>query len=323
MYMYLTAKPSGGRLQIPLLPDRLGVRTNATTITAQIINLGEIKIPRGTSLTGYSWNGELPGEHMKNYPFVTAWQQPRLIIDILTDWMKRNQLLTFIVTGASINEDVFIETFSYEYKPNGNVGYNIALTASRGLSIKTVAGPPPQSIAASGAGVVPQKGRVTLSNPNGTAPVLSEPRTDARVIGWLAHNLSISILGAIGNYYRINYQGGVGYVLRRYITLESTSAARTKPPQPSRPSKPAQTTPDKRDIYIAKAYETIADVARKKYGSNTQASIIVNANRNVLASIAKETSSVLGKLKPGTKLVTPNSQGGGGGGSKFSVILMK
>ena len=64
MYMYLTSE-SGERVQFSLLPDRVNVRTTANIIASNIVNLGEVKIPRGSNLTGYSWNGTFLGEHAK------------------------------------------------------------------------------------------------------------------------------------------------------------------------------------------------------------------------------------------------------------------
>lgn len=342
MYMYLTAKPSGGRLQIPLLPDRLNVRTNAMTITSQIINVGEVKIPRGTSLTGYSWNGELPAEHMKNYPFISAWQAPKNILETLNTWMRTNQLLTFMVTEATINEDVYIETLSYELMGNGNIGYNIALSTRRALTIRTVPAPPappPSTGTPSGA---KQYGRVQLSNPNGTAPVLSEAQPGARVLGYLRHNEVVEILGTSGNYYRIPYRSGQGFVLKRYITLQPNQA--TVPPappvRPSPPYKPPANTghPDKNRIPDAaaatttvKPFETIADIARKVYGSNTLVKTIVDANRPLLQNIANTAKSIIGKVTAGLKLITPSappqpqkpakSDGGGSANNRPTMLI--
>ena len=62
MDIYLTEISSGDRLRIPLLPDRLNIRTGAVATTLNIIKAGEARIPRGTIATGYSWNGVFPSE---------------------------------------------------------------------------------------------------------------------------------------------------------------------------------------------------------------------------------------------------------------------
>ncbi|MGI6224818.1 MAG: SH3 domain-containing protein [Peptococcales bacterium] len=332
MYMYLTEVPAGSRLQIPILPDRLNVRTNATTIASNIINVGEVKIPRGTSLTGYSWSGELPGEHMRNYPFVAAWQPPRQIIETLRTWMTNNQVLNFMLTEATINEEVFIEALSYEHKPNGNIGYNITLTARRALTIKTVPAPPAPPKSTGTAGAAKQYGRVRLSNPNGTAPVLREPKAGARTMGYIRHNEQVEILGTSGNYYRIPYQGSTGYVLRRYITLETTTTP-TKATSRTGGSRTGLTeirttiADPKTTTYTANPFETIADIARRTYGSNTAVKNIINANKPALQKIAKTAKTIVGKLKAGIKLIIPKATKPpvkrpirGGGGSR-NVML--
>ncbi|MBQ9739302.1 MAG: peptidoglycan-binding protein, partial [Kiritimatiellae bacterium] len=65
MDFYLTNLTSGVRLRIPILPDRLSVKTGAMTVALNIIKTGEVKIPRGSMLTGYSWNSTFPGEAMR------------------------------------------------------------------------------------------------------------------------------------------------------------------------------------------------------------------------------------------------------------------
>lgn len=50
MEFYLTSKRTGARLRIPLLPDRLNVKTGASVVSLSIIKKGEVKIPRGSML---------------------------------------------------------------------------------------------------------------------------------------------------------------------------------------------------------------------------------------------------------------------------------
>lgn len=339
MQMYLTAKPSGERLQIPLLPNSLNVRTSAMTIASQIINVGEIKIPRGTNLIGYTWNGTLPGPNMRNMPFITAWREPKSIIAQIEDWVRKGQTLSFMVTEATINKDVFIESFNYEYTGVGNVNYNIALTMKRALTVKTVPPPPaPPAKPTPGTTRPSRYGRIRLSNPNGAVPVLYEPRADARVLDWWGHNRRIEIVGQSGAYYmtpHINGPGGRGYILMRHIVLEPAPVAPyTIPPQPSRPSRPRNpgntsgNKPGTPVTTVTKPFETIADIARRTYNSNTLVKTIVDANRPILTKIANTAKSIIGTITSGIKLALPNvkpqnqapaktvtrPRGGGGGG---------
>jgi len=346
MQMYLTAKPSGERLQIPLLPDSLNVRTGAMTIASQIINVGEIKIPRGTNLIGYSWNGTLPGPNMRSMPFITAWREPKSIIAQIEDWVRKGQTLAFMVTEATINKDVFIESFNYEYTGVGNVNYNITLTMKRALTIKTAPPPPaPPPKPAPGQTTPSRWGRIRLSNTNGAVPVLYEPRADARVLDYWGHDRRIEIVGQSGAYYmtpHINGANGQGYILMRHIVLEPAPATpSTAPPQPSRPSKPlkpnttGENKPGTPVTTVTKPFETIADIARRTYNSNTFVKTIVDANRPTLTKIANTAKSIIGTITSGIKLALPNvkpqnqapskapKSGGGGGGGGVRATMMK
>ncbi len=139
MDMYLTA--DGTRLQIPLLPDRMSVKTGATSISFQTIKGQEYKLPRGMALTGYSWNGVFPGESMALLSFVHGWQQPERIISTLERWMEDKKIIHFMVTETRINADVFIDAFVYDYYGAGNISYTITLSAYKQLTITTA---PPQ-----------------------------------------------------------------------------------------------------------------------------------------------------------------------------------
>lgn len=334
MQMYLTAKPSGERLQIPLLPDALNVRTSAATIASQIINIGEIKMPRGTNLIGYSWNGTLPGESMRQLPFVSAWQEPRKIIATIEEWLKNGQTIAFMVTEATINQDVFVESFNYEYKGRDQVTYNIALTMKRALTVKTVPPPPAPATPSPTPSGPRRSGTVRLSNPNGTAPVLYEPKAGARIIAMLKHNTKVTILGQTGGYYIIEHAAGrnrQGYILMRYLTVDPAPTAPSKV-QPSRPGRPwvdpGRTNTDKtgKTTITTKPFETIADIARRTYNSNSMVKLIVDANKPLLTKVANTAKSILGTIKSGLKLVVPNAKpnnvkpsptkprGGGGGG---------
>lgn len=143
MDIFLTNLRTGSRLRFPLLPDRLNVKTGASTQAFNIIKIGETKIPRGTTVKGYSWNGTFPGTSMRGMPFVFDWQSPKSIIAILEDWMGRGDTLRLMVTEAGINDDVFIESFVYDFYGVDNASYTLTLSKRRELTINVVQGAPP------------------------------------------------------------------------------------------------------------------------------------------------------------------------------------
>ena len=143
MDIYLTNSKTSERFRVPLLPDRLSVKSGAAVISLNVVKTGEIKIPRGSTLTGYSWNGVFPGETRKGLNFLSEWKSPVQAVAILNRWRDAGDTLRLMVTDLSINDDVFIESFVYDYQGMGDVTYTLNLTKRRVITVTTVPGPPP------------------------------------------------------------------------------------------------------------------------------------------------------------------------------------
>lgn len=228
MDFYLTNLTSGERLRIPLLPDRLNIKTGAMTTALTIIKKGEVKIPRGSSLTGYSWNGVFPAENMESASFVFDWQEPARIVALLAGWEEKGETLRLMITDLSINADVFIESFTYEYYGVGNCSYTLNLTTKRELTVTTVPAPPapvvqPGTTTTYGSG---QYG--TVSTSGGSLNVRKQPSTSATILGKLKNGTKVQILGKTGNWYIIPYSSGVngkGYVYASYIKLNTSTSS--------------------------------------------------------------------------------------------------
>lgn len=139
MDIFLTV--GSDRIRIPLLPDKVSVKKGTTSISFQIIKNGEHKIPRGTSVTGYSWSGVFPGESMSNLGFVFDWASPKYLIDKLTNWQTRGEKIDFMISGAGVKDTVFIDSFSYDYVGKDNVNYTLSLSAYKPMSVTSA---PPQ-----------------------------------------------------------------------------------------------------------------------------------------------------------------------------------
>lgn len=131
------------RLYFPLTPDKVTEKDTTTSISFQIIKDGEHKIPRGTSVTGYSWSGTLPNKAMASLGFVDrdAWLKPTEIIKILKKWQKAGKIIKLVVTGVGISDDVFIENLTFNHKGPELVDYQINVSAYRPVTVTTA---PPQ-----------------------------------------------------------------------------------------------------------------------------------------------------------------------------------
>ena len=131
------------RFIFPITPNSISIKHGATTLSFNIIGLGEHKIPRGIQATGYSWSGTFPGIGVSDLGFLNVWADPREIVNTLTNWMNSGAVLDLMITEAGIVDRVFIESFTPTYQGAGNINYQINLTAYRAL-IVTAAPPQPK-----------------------------------------------------------------------------------------------------------------------------------------------------------------------------------
>ncbi len=316
MYMYLTDIATGERLQIPLLPDRISVTAGASVISTNIINLGEVKFPRGSSLDVYYWNGTFPGEHAKDFSFVSGWAPPASIVSRLDEWMKAGKTLKLLVTEVTINDDVFIENFSHDYYGGmGDVSYSISLTKRRPLTISTIAPPatPPTTTTPTTPttpATAKTYGTVQLSNKNLRLYVRKKASTDSTILGSLAHGTQVEILEKSGNWYIIPYSKGTngkGYVYASNIKLGTTG---TTPA--SKSTKPATSTPSSSPdstkggtTYTVKSGDSLPMISKKFYGSTEYTSTIYNANKAVIDAGNKGKTVSKYTIYAGTKLRIP------------------
>lgn len=138
---YLTAD-DGDKIEFCMTPEEMRVKSSASFRSYNVIEVGEIKIPKGEQLTAIMWRGILPGSPMLMYRFVksSAWEQPKETIKTLQRWREDGKKLRLLVTQTPVNLDVYIKAFDYTAKGGlGNYHYDIELTAAKPLQVKTVA----------------------------------------------------------------------------------------------------------------------------------------------------------------------------------------
>lgn len=139
MDIYLTHLSTGESLRIPLLPDRVSASDRTNMITLSIIAMGEVRIPRGSKLSEYSWQGTFPGAHMKNMAFLRVWAKPESYINRLRTWRMNGDKLRLMITDTPINADVLIDSFTFEAAGGmGDYTYNISLVDARTVTVSTV-----------------------------------------------------------------------------------------------------------------------------------------------------------------------------------------
>ncbi len=139
---YLTNIETSESVQLCMIPESVKARTETNFRTFNIIERGEVKIPKGEQLTQISWSGILPGARILLYNFVNhaAWEQPVEIIKVIKRWREDGAKIKLLITQTPINTDVYIKSFDYTASGGqGNYEYNIDLIAAKELKILTVA----------------------------------------------------------------------------------------------------------------------------------------------------------------------------------------
>ena len=293
MDIYLTDLSSYRRLRIPLLPDRLSIKTAAHTITASIIQSGEIKIPRGSTLTGYSWNGVFPSEALENASYVFDWQEPARIVAQIKEWEEKGTTLRLMVTDLSINADVFIETFNGDYYGVGDFSYTISLTTLRKLTVTTVPAPPVPVVQPD---TTPATETTTTNKQYGKVKtkgsrlnIRKKASTSSSVIGKLQNGETVEILGRTGNWYIVPCSSGTngqGYAYASYITLISSSNSSTSSGSTASSSgtssKTSTSSTTSTSTYTVKSGDTLYSIAKAMLGDGSRYMEIYNLNKTAI-----------------------------------------
>jgi len=141
MDIYFTEIETGWRLTLSMLPEKAKRKGDMQFQSYDIINVGEVKFPKGTSLLSFSWSGTLPGKSRKNASYVKTqyWHSPDEIIGIWEKWRKNGTRLRLMVTETSINHDVYLDSYTAEATGgNGDYEYSISFIEAKPIEVYTV-----------------------------------------------------------------------------------------------------------------------------------------------------------------------------------------
>ncbi|MBR1805842.1 MAG: hypothetical protein IJ774_05560 [Selenomonadaceae bacterium] len=137
---YLTAE-ADDEIQLCMPPEEIRVKSSTNFRTFNVIELGEIKIPKGEQLTAISWRGTLPGAGVLLYSSIkkAAWDKPDELIKTINRWREKGTKLKLLITQTPVNLDVFIKSFDYTAKGGlGDYTYDINFIAAKPLLVRTV-----------------------------------------------------------------------------------------------------------------------------------------------------------------------------------------
>lgn len=140
MNIKLIPAGDGSKFTFPALPEKIQGRYGAKYQSFDIISQGTVKMPKGTNVAEFTWDGVFFGESKKNEPIVkkNSWKEPNECVKILYDFMKNETVLNLIVTETWINMDVTISSF--QPRPvgaYGNIEYSITFVQKKSLQIYT------------------------------------------------------------------------------------------------------------------------------------------------------------------------------------------
>lgn len=137
MEIYITEKEGGRRIRLPALPEKIQFKSSGRFAQYEILNIGEIQIPRGQRLSDISWSAMFPGEMRKKEPWIKEWASPNELHKIFNDWRKNGTPLVLLVTETPLNYDVFIEQYDGEFSgPAGDIQYTVSFKERKELIIK-------------------------------------------------------------------------------------------------------------------------------------------------------------------------------------------
>jgi len=135
---YLTSKKTGRKIHFPMNPERVSVSTGANMKSYEVIELGEIKFPRGKVPAVVSWEGKLPGEKRSQMSFVKDWRPVGELVDILQEFRDRGDRLQLLITDTAINTEVYLAVFDHNWGGGfGDCDYRLELVQARDLKIYT------------------------------------------------------------------------------------------------------------------------------------------------------------------------------------------
>lgn len=148
--MQISVKEVTGSRELifPALPEEIKFNMKTRFVSYDIMDLGEVKGPHGKELCGVSWNGTLPGTARGSQPWIVSGstRDPEQCKSILDGWRRNGRRLRLMITGTSINIDVFLEKADFSYKEGfGDIEYSVSWIEAKEVIITSKAGAAPSA----------------------------------------------------------------------------------------------------------------------------------------------------------------------------------
>ncbi len=143
--MLFSLSAGAEKIQLPINPESISIKTGSCMNTFEVLDLGEVALPRGTQLDRIMWDGILPGEARKNMSYVRSWRDPKSIVKDVENWENDSTKIRLLVTETTINQDVYISDFEHAWSGgHGDCRYQISLVQARDLVVRVQPGQAPK-----------------------------------------------------------------------------------------------------------------------------------------------------------------------------------
>jgi len=290
--IYISEKKGSKQLQIPWTPEEIHFTSNGTRFASyDLIGRGEVKIPSGSNLHGYSWEGILPGKARKDHGIeLHSSEEPKRIQGLWSRWRECGTLLHLLIPGTPINHDVYLEDYDVRYTGAfGDYEYSISFIDAREITVTVTAAPTPAVNAAKDSSQSNQANAATLNLYHVSSSiglnVRAGPSSQSNWLGTLENGATVSVISMEGNWAKINYNGSEAYVSAKYLLYagyltESTASASTSSVQ--RPETQSSTT-----SYTTTDSDTLWGIATRFLGDGTRWEEIYNLNQSLIESTAR------------------------------------
>lgn len=175
--VYITNQETGEKISLAWVPEKISVKESAQFQSYNIIERGEVKVPKGKRLSAVSWEAVFPGESRTEDSFIKSenWEAPTEIIQRLQAWQNAGNKLNLLITQTPVNLDVFLQSLDYSFEGGmGDAKYSISFIAAEDLLIKTVEEVDAEKAKEKESGIPELESRAALPKPSSIKSVLNQ-----------------------------------------------------------------------------------------------------------------------------------------------------
>jgi hypothetical protein len=224
---WLTNNAGTDRMQIPVLPAEIEVSHGASNEKLSVAGLGEITIIQDREAIHYKWSCHFPA----------VWHQgccvdkplnPLAYRDKIEEWMATPKPIKFIATGCGINKFCTIESFDYKEKGGDpdTLHYTIELKEYQEIIVRQVdttpvVETPMDAVQTEDTALKQEEAKSGKVKTRGSRLMLrASTSTSSEILKRMPNGSALKILSQVGSWYKVEYDGTVGYAYGSYVQVQ-------------------------------------------------------------------------------------------------------